>query len=237
MNAKTTKKERIVLQRNFSEGKVKHYYSKVSWVYNFWSWLTESKAAKKVLELAEIRDGEQILEIAVGTGSVFAEIVKRNKGGWNLGIDISPSMLSRAEKRLRNFDRKCFHLQIGDAYQLPFQENKFDLIINNFMFDLLPESDFVPILSEFNRVLKSSGRVVISTMAFGGKWYNKIWHWIAKQFPSLLTGCRPVSLYDDLARAGFSNIRVEKLSQNTFPSEVLRAERRPDSLRETYAED
>ncbi len=85
MNAKTTKKERIVLPRNFSEGKVKHYYSKVSWVYDFWSWLTESKAAKKVLELAEIQDGEQILEVAVGTGWVFAEIVKRNKSGWNVG--------------------------------------------------------------------------------------------------------------------------------------------------------
>ncbi len=74
------------------------------------------------------------------------------------GIDISPSMLSHAEMHLRNFDRKCFELRIGNAYQLPFEENMFDLIINNFMFDLLPESDFVAILSEFNRVLKSSGR-------------------------------------------------------------------------------
>jgi len=139
-------------------------------------------------------------------------------------------MLSRAEKRMRNLGKTSFHLQIGNAYQLPFEENKFDLIISNFMFDLLPESDFVAILSEFDRVLKSSGRVVISTMAFGGKWYDRIWHWIAKQFPSLLSGCRPVSMHDYLARAGFGSITVEKLSQNTFPSEVLRAERSPPLL-------
>ena len=187
--------------------------------------------------MAEIQDGEEILEVAVGTGWVFAEIVKRNKSGWNVGIDISPSMLSHAEMRLRNFDRKCFELRIGNAYQLPFEENKFDLIINNFMFDLLPESDFVAILSEFNRVLKSSGRVVISTMAFGGKWYDRIWHWIAKQFPSLLSGCRPVSMHDYLATAGFGSVTVGNLSQNTFPSEVVRAEGGPASPSETYVED
>lgn len=222
------KKERIVLPRNFSEENVKDSYSKIAWFYNFWSRLTESKAAKRVIELAQIRDGEQILEVAVGTGLVFAEIVKRNKNGRNEGIDISPSMLSRAERHLK-YDKDSFHLQIGNAYQLPFEANTFDLIINNFMLDLLPEEDFVTILSEFNRVLKPSGRVVISTMAFGRRWYNKIWQWIAKHFPSLLTGCRPVSMYDYLVKAGFCNIEVEYLSQNTLPSEVIRADKRATS--------
>jgi ubiquinone/menaquinone biosynthesis C-methylase UbiE len=218
------KEERVVLKRTFSEENVRDSYSRIAWFYNFWSWLTESRAAEKVIDLAQIQDGEQILEVAVGTGLVFAEIVKRNMNGRNEGIDISPAMLSRAERRLKHH-KGGFHLQIGNAYQLPFEANTFDLIINNFMLDLLPENDFATILSEFNRVLKPSGRVVISTMSFGGKWYNKIWHWIAKHFPSLLTGCRPVSLHDHLVNAGFGNIEVEYLSQNTFPSEVIRAEK------------
>ncbi len=219
------KKERIVLQRTLSEENVKDSYSKIAGFYNFWSWLTESKATEKVIELAQIRDGEQILEVAVGTGLVFAEIVERNPNGRNEGINVSPVMLSRAQRYLKNHDEDSFHLQAGDAYQLPFEENTFDLIINNFMLDLLPETDFVTVLSEFNRVLKPSGRVVISRMAFGRKWYNKIWQWIAKHFPSLLSGCRPVSMYDHLGKAGFGNIKSEYLSQNTFPSEVLRAEK------------
>ena len=219
------KSESTILPRNFSETRVKDFYSRVAWFWDFWSWLTESKAGERVIELAQIRDGEQILEVAVGTGSLFEEIVKRNKSGRSVGIDISPSMLSHAEKRLRNFDRNSFHLQIANAYQLPFEARNFDLIINNFMLDLLPEGDFVAILSEFSRVLKPSGRVVISTMAFGRKWYNKMWDRIARQFPSLLTGCRPVSMHEYLAIAGYHNIRSEYLSQNTFPSEVLRAEK------------
>ena len=77
-------------------------------------------------------------------------------------------MLERAVKRLKDHNNQNYNLQTGNVYQLPFDDDTFDLFINNFMFDLLPEADFNLILSEIKRVLKPSGRVVISTMAFGG---------------------------------------------------------------------
>ena len=46
---------------------------------------------------------------------------------------------------------------------------------------------------------------------------------MAKKFPDLLTGCRPVSFKENLVKAGF---RIEKhleVSQNTFPSEIIKA--------------
>ena len=57
--------------------------------YDFWSWLTESKAAKKVLKLAE-------------TGIVFEKIVRKNLNGINIGIDLSLDMLGKAKQRLQN---------------------------------------------------------------------------------------------------------------------------------------
>jgi ubiquinone/menaquinone biosynthesis C-methylase UbiE len=112
-------------------------------------------------------------------------------------------------------------LEIGDAYHLPYKDHSFDLVINNFMIDLLPENDFKKIFSEFYRVIKPSGRAVISTMSFGQKWYNKIWHWIARKFPDLLTGCRPVSIVHNLEEVGFIIEETEQVSQNTFPSEII----------------
>jgi ubiquinone/menaquinone biosynthesis C-methylase UbiE len=211
------------LNRKFSENEVKDSYSKVAWFYNLWSLLTESKAAKKTIEFADIKDGESILEVALGTGVVFKEIVKRNNSGINKGIDISPSMLSRAKKHLNELNNRNFMLEIANAYHLPFKDNSFDLVINNFMIDLMPEKDFKKILSEFYRVIKPRGRTVISTMAFGEKWYNKFWHWIAGKFPNLLTGCRPVSIVFNLKEVGFTVIKSEQISQNTFPSEVIYA--------------
>ncbi|MGA9121016.1 MAG: methyltransferase domain-containing protein [Bacteroidota bacterium] len=218
-----------ILPRNFNENAVRDSYSKVAWFYNIWSRLTESDAARKVVELAEIRDGERILEVAVGTGLVFVELLRRNEHGLTDGLDVSPSMLRKAERLVKNYPGEHYRLHSGSAYRLPFDSNTFHLVINNFMLDLLPESDFVPVLSEFHRVLKPGGRVVLSTMAFGKSWYHRVWMWAAKYLPSLLTGCRPVGMAPYLNKAGFGAIESESLSQNTFPSEVLRA-RKPGNF-------
>jgi len=210
------------LRRTFKTKSVQKSYSQVAWKYNLWSRLTESKAAEKVFELAEIQDGENILEVAVGTGIVFEEVSKRNPNGKNIGIDLSPGMLAKAIKRLEHSYQN--YLNYGNAFSLPFKNNQFDLAINNYMFDLLPEEKFEAILLEFKRVLKNPGRVVITNMASGKYWFNKFWDWLAKASPSILTGCRPVSLEGYLKKAGFSNIQVVSVSQNTFPSEVLKAE-------------
>ncbi len=212
------------LRRTFKTKSIQKAYSQVAWKYNLWSRLTESKAAEKVFELAEIQNGENILEVAVGTGIVFEEIVKCNRDGKNVGIDISPSMLAKADKKLATSNHNHYYLNFGNAFALPFKNNQFDLVINNYMFDLLPEEKFEAILLEFKRVLKNPGRVVITNMAYGKYWFNKFWDWLAKASPSILTGCRPVSLEGYLKKAGFSNIQVVSVSQNTFPSEVLKAE-------------
>jgi ubiquinone/menaquinone biosynthesis C-methylase UbiE len=187
--------------------------------------LTESKAADKVIELAEIKAGESILEVAVGTGMLFERIVRMNESGVNEGIDISPDMLSRAENRLKKGGTHNYHLQLGNASTLPFKPEEFDLVVNSFMLDLLPEESLGVVLSEFLRVLKPGGRVVISTMTFGSEWYHGFWQWLARHCPGLLTGCRPINIGPYLQEAGFGNLTVHFVSQNTFPSEVVRAEK------------
>jgi ubiquinone/menaquinone biosynthesis C-methylase UbiE len=69
---------REILPRRFAEETVRDEYSRVAWLYDLWSTLTESKAARQVLEYADLRSGEHVLEIAVGTGKVFSEIVRQN---------------------------------------------------------------------------------------------------------------------------------------------------------------
>jgi ubiquinone/menaquinone biosynthesis C-methylase UbiE len=217
-------KENIVT-REYVENKVQGEYSSVAWFYNFWSWLTESKAAEKVLQFAEIKSSERILEVAVGTGAVFAEIVQQNENGMTEGIDVSPSMMAKADERMKKYPKERYRLQIASAYKLPFDSNSFDLLVNNFMLDLLPEKDFLLILSEYYRVLKPGGRVVLSTMSFGTRWYHKMWFWISKHFPTLMTGCRPISIRSYLMQAKFNSVESIFVSQNTFPSEVLRAKK------------
>jgi len=213
------------LPRSFSEKTTIQDYAKVAWFYNFWGRLTEAKAQQKVLELAKIKDGESILEVGMGTGTFFLKMVEKNPQGRNEGIDLSPAMLARAHNLLQKRSPDShFNLSIGNAYNLPFEDQSFDLVVNNFMLDLLPEADFGKLLNEFQRVLRPGGRIVLSTMALGDRWYHRFWSWLAKSLPSLLTGCRPVSIRPYLEEVGFKEVVTAKISQNTFPSEVTLAQ-------------
>lgn len=82
------------------QGEIGPLYDKISRVYDVWGRLTESKARKRALELADIRDGAAVLEVAVGTGLAFEGIVRQNPHGENMGMDLSPGMLARARRRL-----------------------------------------------------------------------------------------------------------------------------------------
>jgi ubiquinone/menaquinone biosynthesis C-methylase UbiE len=210
-----------VLIRKFSSEEVVKEYSRITRIYGLWARLTETKAVKRAFKLADIHDGESVLEVAVGTGQTFLEIVKNNQHGRNEGIDLTPTMLLVTKSRLKGIDPASYHLLIANAYDLPFNEGEFDLVINNYMLDLLPESDFDKVLGEFFRVLRPSGRLVVVTMAFGKKRYNHIWHWVARYFPSLLASCRPVAIEKYVLAKGFKNVKVEELSQNTLPSQII----------------
>jgi len=212
-----------VLEREFSEKTVTSSYSRVAWFYDLWSRLTEAKAARRAVEWADIQDGEAILEVAVGTGILFADVVRRNPHGRNEGVDLSSAMLERAAVRLSDQPAEHYNLQEASAYALPYPDNTFDALLNNYMLDLLPAADFVSVLSEFRRVLKPGARVIISTFGFGDKAYHRLWFWLAKHFPALLTECRPVSLDESLISAGFESVEAKQISQNTFPSTVYRA--------------
>lgn len=211
-----------VLKRDFDKSKVKKSFRKVIGIYDFWGLLTERKAMKKVITLADIKDESKILEVACGTGAVFERIVKSNPNGSNIGVDLSTDMLDKAREKVNKIPGN-YKLQEGDALDLKFDDNTFDILMNNYMVDLMPEETFDKVAQEFYRVLKKDGTVIMSTFSFGTRKIHKFWYWIAKKFPDLLTGCRPVSFKEYLADAGFNIEKVIQISQNTFPSEIIKA--------------
>ena len=198
-------------------------YRRIASIYDAWAWLTESKARERCLRMAAIQDGESVLEVAVGTGLAFEKILQANPSGRNEGIDLTDAMLARAKRRAVSAGHTDFDLRIGDAYALDFADNSFDVLINNYMFDLLPEEGFPVVLGEFRRVLRPGGRLVMVNMTEGERWYNGLWPIIYRINPALLGGCRGVSLVPYLEAAGFTGIRRDYISQSTFPSEVLSA--------------
>jgi ubiquinone/menaquinone biosynthesis C-methylase UbiE len=210
-----------MLAAKLEKSQVSALYRKIAPSYDVWAKLSESKARDRCLELAAIRDGEDVLEVAVGTGLAFEKILAANPSGWSEGVDLTEEMLVRAERKAAKTGHENYRLRVGDAYALDFPDDSFDVLLNNYMFDLLPEEDFVTVLKEFKRVLRTGGRLLLVNMAEGERWYNGIWRRIYRLNPALLGGCRSVSLLPSVAASGFKTIRREFISQFTFPSEIV----------------
>ena len=212
-----------ILEARYTHQEIIRKYNWIAPIYDFFGILMESKARQRALEIARIKNGEKILEVALGTGLNFVEILKRNPKGWVDGIDVSMKMVEKAKKRISRTGQQNFTLHLCDCRRLPFDDETFDVIMNQYLLDILPVEDFTPILLEFRRVLKDGGRIILANMTKGERWLNQIYEGIYKLRPPLFAGCRGVVSRPFLEKIGFREFHREFVSQLGFPSEVVRA--------------
>ena len=215
-----------ILKARYTHKEIVRKYNWIAPFYDLFGLLMESKARERALEIAAIQNGENILDAAFGTGLNFVEILRRNPSGWVNGIDVSTKMLARAKKRISKTGQENYALHLGDCRHLPFGDETFDVLMTQYLLDILPVEDFIPILMEFKRVLKDGGRIVLVNMTKGEKWLNHIYEGIYRAKPPLLAGCRGVLAQPFLDATGFKEFRREFISQWGFPSEVIRGFKR-----------
>ncbi len=215
------KMDHEILEARLSHDEIVHKYNRIASVYDMFGILMEARARRRALDVAAIRNGEKILEVALGTGLNFAELLNRNPQGWVEGVDVSIRMLEKAKKRISKTGLKNYILRLCDCRHLPFKDGTFDALMSQYMFDILPVEDFIPILSEFHRVLKHRGRIILVNTTKGETWFNQIYEMIYRLKLPLVAGARGVLIKPFLERTQFVNIRREFVSQLGFPSEVV----------------
>jgi ubiquinone/menaquinone biosynthesis C-methylase UbiE len=196
-------------------------------VYELWARLTESRARNRVLELAAVRPGEHLLEVATGTGVQLAQLARRNHGGRAVGVEFSPGMMVQTRRHLgRAGLLERVKLIQGDALALPLEPSSFDLAVNSYMLDLLPRADIPRALSELRRVLRPGGRLVLCNMTKGERPWHRFWDAIYARGVDLTANCRgvlAVPVLDELG--GFADIKREYVSQLLFPTEIVTAQK------------
>jgi ubiquinone/menaquinone biosynthesis C-methylase UbiE len=213
-------------ERTLTTSEVVRVYTRTAPFYDLWARLTETRAWRRALELAWVRDGESVLEVAVGTGLAFAEILRQNPTGRNEGVDLTEAMLARARGKAERSTATNWHLHLGNAERLDFADATFDLLLNCYMFDLLPEESFGRVLSEFHRVLKPGCRLVLVNLAPGSGLLPSLWSQLHRLNPAWVGGCRPVRLTGPVEQAGFTIQTCEHTKSAGVPSEVILAHRR-----------
>ena len=109
---------------------------------------------------ADPKPGEPVLDVGCGTGIVAREVASRAGTTAEVtAIDPSANMLAVA-KAAADRDGLTIEWREGNAEQLPFHDDAFDLVLCQFA--LMFVADKAAALSEMRRVVTGSGRVLIS---------------------------------------------------------------------------
>jgi demethylmenaquinone methyltransferase/2-methoxy-6-polyprenyl-1,4-benzoquinol methylase len=109
---------------------------------------------KFLVKKAELKPGDQVLDICCGTGDI-TQLLQKNVGspGLVVGLDFSPGMLSVAAER--NESGLSALIQ-GDAMILPFKDTCLDAVTVGYGLRNLVDIDRC--IEEVQRVLKPGGR-------------------------------------------------------------------------------
>jgi SAM-dependent methyltransferase len=116
-------------------------------------------ANETMLELANLRAGARVLDVAAGTGEQTILAAHRvGPTGYVLATDISTSMLKLAAAAIRDAGLTNVETRVMDAANIDLESDSFDAVICRQGLMLFPEP--VKALVEMRRVVKPASRVV-----------------------------------------------------------------------------
>jgi ubiquinone/menaquinone biosynthesis C-methylase UbiE len=132
------------------------------------SWLLESGNANQNRATVEALDpppGAAVLEVGFGPGHALEMLARNRPLGLVAGVDHSELMVARAKRRL-NGGRgdAALDLRVGDVGDLPFPDERFDVVFAVNSFHQWPEKDRA--LAEMVGVLKPGGDLLLSIRDF-----------------------------------------------------------------------
>ncbi|HEY2572291.1 MAG TPA: ubiquinone/menaquinone biosynthesis methyltransferase [Solirubrobacteraceae bacterium] len=138
----------------------------------------------RAADLARVRPGSRVLDVATGTGDLAIELAGRvAPDGEVVGSDFAEGMLARA--RAKAASRRGLgarpRFEWGDALALPYEDDEFDAATVGF--GARNFSDLHRGLAEMVRVVRPGGRVVVLEITtptrpplsiFYGVWFDRV---------------------------------------------------------------
>jgi tRNA (uracil-5-)-methyltransferase TRM9 len=104
----------------------------------------------------DLKEGEKVLDLGCGNGRWY-RVFKEKRVNY-FGIDNSEKLIEIAKE---NFPEAKFF--VGDALNLPFQDNFFDRVYSIALLHHIPSEDFrIKVLKEVKRVLKPGGILILT---------------------------------------------------------------------------
>jgi len=158
--------------------------------------------------LAELREGETVLDLGSGGGiDVLLSARRVGPTGKAYGLDMTDEMLALARENQRKAGVDNVEFLKGEIERIPLPDASVDVIISNCVINL--SADKRRVLAEAFRVLKPGGRFAVSDVVLRGSMPAAV-----QRSMELWVGCVAGALKEEeyrrlLAEAGFEGVGVE----------------------------
>ncbi|WP_374674643.1 bifunctional demethylmenaquinone methyltransferase/2-methoxy-6-polyprenyl-1,4-benzoquinol methylase UbiE [Ideonella sp.] len=179
--------------------------------------------------VANLREGDRVLDIAGGTGDLSRAFARRvGPTGRVVHTDINEAMLRTGRDRLLD-EGLALPTTICDAEKLPFKDGSFDLVSVAFGLRNMTHKDAA--LAEMGRVLRDGGRLLVLEFSRVAEplrkpydWYSfqvlpRLGQWVAGDAESYRYLAESIRMHPDQATlkammktAGFGHVDVHNLS-------------------------
>ena len=157
-------------------------YKRVSSFYDYTFGQVFRPGQRKLVSMMNCSDNDKILEIGIGTGTSFKYYPPET---FVTGIDISPDMLEKAKKNIKNLNLSKKNVLMMNGEQLKFEDDSFDKVVGMYVVSVTQNPDLL--IKEMKRVCKPNGDIyLVNHFSFDSD--SKIMKLIEK-------GLMPVSKY------------------------------------------
>ena len=202
--------------------RTRQVYDALSELYPLSTMLFHSIAHRRALELSGIEEGMRVLEVATGSGEMFRRLVRSNRTGQTVGVDLSPKMAARTQRvTRRHFPGSSADCQAVDARAMPFCDSSFDAVVCCYLLELLPCEDIESTVAEFHRVLRRDGKLTLILIGQNAEFFNSMYQVCTKVAPAFWGRQVEERLPAIIESQHFQILRDEKVRQIFYPSRVL----------------
>ena len=118
--------------------------------------MIDESPPRDLLTQAGVRPGQEVLDVATGTGNVALRAAEA--GAHVVGLDLTPALFAAARRRAAERGVHVDWVE-GDAEELPFAAARFDRVLSAFGVQFAPRHDITA--AELVRVCRPGGRIVV----------------------------------------------------------------------------
>ena len=112
---------------------------------------------KAIIEKAELKEGNRVLDAATGTGEPGLSAAKLIGSGEVIGTDVAEDMVGFAEENAKAQGIENYSAVVAPTSDLPFEDNSFDAVVSRFGVIFAP--DVTADINELMRVVKPGGKI------------------------------------------------------------------------------